>query len=108
MAAAVKEGRLTETEAKEKYLALVSGKMKKGQPKGQPQGKLAGGKSKLKSKGGAASGFLAKLGQFVDQGKLTKEEATELYNLSRGGKERVGKMPTVKKKQPKAGPRGAD
>ncbi len=108
LAAAVKEGRLTETQAKEKYLALVSGKMKKGQPKGQPQGKLAGGKSKLKSKGGAASGFLAKLGEFVDQGKLTKEEATQLYNLSRGQKERVGKMPTGKKKQPKAGPRGAD
>ncbi len=104
LAAAIKAGKLTEQQAIEKYKAVVDGKSAKGQSKGQSKGKSK--QAKLGQK--TMSGFVAKLTELVEQGKLTKQEATELYNLVMDDDESVDKTPSGKKGQSKAGPRGAD
>lgn len=100
LAAAIKAGKLTEQQAIEKYKAVVDGKSVKGPSKGKS------GQGKLGQK--TMSGFVAKLAELVEQGKLTKQEATELYNLVMNDDEDVDKSPSSKKGQSKAGPRGAD
>ncbi len=84
--AALKAGKITETEAKAKYKALYSKGIK------SPNEKAKGPTEQ------AHAEFIEKLAEFVEAGKLTKAEATELYNS-------VVKKPAF---TPKNGVKGAD
>ena len=89
--AALKEGKITEAQAKQKYAALYSKKSETSKEK------VAAGKGKeLKTE--AYPEFIEKLAELVESGKITKAEATDLYNS------------VVKKKvfTPKKGVNGAD
>ncbi|MEE2675924.1 MAG: hypothetical protein VX876_03060 [Planctomycetota bacterium] len=89
--AALKEGRITEAQAKQKYAALYSKKSE------TVKEKVVAGKGKeLKTE--AYPEFIEKLAELVEAGKITKAEATDLYNS------------VVRKKDfaPKKGVNGAD
>ena len=89
--AALKQGKITEAQAKQKYAALYSKKSETSKEK------VAAGKGKeLKTE--AYPEFIEKLAELVEAGKITKAEATDLYNS------------VVKKKvfTPKKGVNGAD
>ena len=73
--AAVKAGKITEQEAQQKYKALFAKDAKPGKPIAKPEGN---GKEDFTKQ--AYADFIEKLAELVESGKLTKAEATILYN----------------------------
>ena len=73
--AAVKAGKITEQEAQQKYKALFAKDAKPGKPIAKPEGN---GKQDFTKQ--AYADFIEKLAELVESGKLTKAEATILYN----------------------------
>ena len=73
--AAVKAGKITEQEAQQKYKALFAKDAKPAKPIAKPEGN---GKEDFTKQ--AYADFIEKLAELVESGKLTKAEATILYN----------------------------
>ena len=100
LAAAVEAGKLTEEEALKKYEAIAGGKelKKPSNGKATTPAKKATTPAKKDS-----SAFLKKLTELVESGKLSKQDATELYNSVIKSEPLDGS-----KKLPKKGVNGAD